>query len=87
MPQTPIQDMLNRIRWDPDYGRAEFVIGYYDRILDRVVTVPLREITFPADSHFVFELTDDEGRVHSIPLHRVRDIHRNGELIWHREPH
>jgi uncharacterized protein (UPF0248 family) len=23
--------------------------------------------------------------LHSIPLHRIKQVFRNGELIWHRE--
>jgi uncharacterized protein (UPF0248 family) len=29
----PIHRLLNRIRWDPGFGRGRFVIGYYDRLL------------------------------------------------------
>ncbi|MDD5322664.1 MAG: DUF504 domain-containing protein [Methylococcales bacterium] len=29
---NPIQNLLHRIRWGPEFGRGEFVIGYYDRI-------------------------------------------------------
>jgi len=81
----PIRELLNKIRWDAEFGRADFRIGYYDRVEDRIITVSLREIVFPEDDHAVFELTDDEGRLYSIPLHRVKAVYRNGALIWHRE--
>jgi len=45
----PIQDLLHRIRWDPEFGRGEFVIGYYDRIEHEIIHVPFREIKFPQD--------------------------------------
>jgi len=32
MPMTPIQDLLHRIRWDPEFSLGEFVIGYYDNL-------------------------------------------------------
>ena len=32
-----------------------------------------------------FQVTGDEGEVHTVPLHRVKEVYRNGELIWHRE--
>jgi len=38
----PIQDVLNRIRWDPDFAQGEFTIAYYDRIKKDLVTVPLK---------------------------------------------
>jgi len=81
----PIQDLLHRIRWDPKFGCGEFVIGYYDRIEHEIVHVPFREIRFPKDGPSVFELIDREGQAHSIPLHRVKSVYKNGELIWYRE--
>ena len=81
----PIQDLLHRICWDPEFGRGEFVIGYYDRIEHEIICVPFREISFPKDGPGIFELLDHEGQTHSIPLHRVKSICKDGELIWHRK--
>lgn len=47
--------------------------------------VPLAEVHQDADSHFNFEVTDDEGVVHSVPYHRVKEVWKDGVLIWHRE--
>ena len=80
----PIHELLNRIRWDEDYGNADFVIGYYDRVEDKVITVPLKEIRFLKEDHFDFELLDEEGIHHTIPLHRIRQVFRNGDLVWER---
>lgn len=80
----PIQDLLHRIRWDPEFGRGEFTLGYYDRVAREIILVPLRELEFPADRPGVFELLDPEGRTHTIPLHRVREVYKNGESIWRR---
>ncbi len=82
---TPIQQLLNRIRWDPEFARGEFELGYFDRIEERVITASFREIDFPADDHHTFRLVDAEGHTHRIPLHRVREIYKDGHLIWHRE--
>lgn len=81
----PIQDLLNRIRWDPEFGKAEFVIGYYDRVEDTIIYVPLRALHFSQGSRHAFELTDTEGGVHTIPLHRIKAVYRDGRRIWHRE--
>ena len=81
----PIHELLNRIRWDREFGRADFIIGYYDRVADALIRVPLREIFFEPGDHFAFDLYDDEGVLHSIPLHRIREVYRDGQLIWHRE--
>jgi uncharacterized protein (UPF0248 family) len=46
----------------------------------------MRRIRFPTGEHFAFEAMEDDGAVHNVPLHRVREVWRDGELIWHREP-
>jgi uncharacterized protein (UPF0248 family) len=81
----PIHELLNRIRWDREFGHAEFEVGYYDRIAEEIIRVPMREVSFEPDDHFAFDLTDTAGELHSIPLHRIKQVFRNGELIWHRE--
>jgi len=80
----PIHELLNRIRWDAEFARGSFELGYYDRTEDRVITVPFREVTFPAQSPETFQITDDEGQVHRVPFHRVRDVYRDSQPIWHR---
>ena len=82
----PIHDLLNRIRWDAEFARAEFVIGYYDRLEQDIIQVRFRDINFPPDDHFAFEIYDEDGVLHNIPYHRVREVRRNGELIWQRHP-
>jgi uncharacterized protein (UPF0248 family) len=37
----PIQDLLQRIRWDPAFGGSTYEIGYLDHVGGRVVRVPL----------------------------------------------
>ena len=81
----PIQELLNRIRWDPGFGVGGFTIGYYDRINHRVARVPLKNIDIEPGNHFSFIATEADGTVHQVPYHRVREVHRNGERIWHRE--
>jgi uncharacterized protein (UPF0248 family) len=80
----PIQDLLHRIQWDPEFGKGEFVVGYYDRVADAVVRVPFRRVHLARGEHFAFEAVEDDGSVHTVPLHRVREVWRDGELIWQR---
>jgi len=47
--------------------------------------VPFLQIAFPKDAPGSFELVDQEGQTHTIPLHRVKAVFKNGELIWHRD--
>ena len=81
----PIHEILSRIRWDKDYGNADFVIGYYDRVEDRIIIVPFKELYFDKQDHFDFSIMDEEGEIHTIPLHRIRQVYRNGELVWQRK--
>ncbi len=80
----PIHELLNRIRWDPEFAQGNFQLGYYDRAENRVILVSLQELTFPDDSPQIFALTDLEGRVHRIPFHRVREVYRDSQRIWQR---
>lgn len=81
---TPIHELLARIRWDPAYGAAQFVIGYYDRVAKAQVEVPLERIRFEPGDGFAFEAMEQDGTLHTVPYHRVRSVWRNGERIWHR---
>jgi uncharacterized protein (UPF0248 family) len=83
----PVQELLHRIRWDPAFSEADFEIGYYDRVEDRVLRVPFSALHFPEDDHFAFEFCGLGGEVHCVPFHRVREIYRNGRSIWRREGH
>ena len=81
---APIHELLNRIRWDPEFARGSFQLGYYDRAENRVILVPLREVSFPPESPQTFQLVDAEGRIHRVPFHRVREVYKNSQRIWHR---
>ncbi|NOR43777.1 MAG: DUF504 domain-containing protein [Gammaproteobacteria bacterium] len=80
----PIHELLNRIRWDEEYSKANFVIGYYDRVTDKIIRVSFKELYFDPEDHFDFSLVDEEGEAHTIPLHRIREVSRNGERVWER---
>ena len=81
----PIHQLLNRIRWDPEFGAGEFVIGYHDHLADELILVPLGELRFDPGDHFDFELVDDQGVLRTIPLHRIKAVYRDGALIWRRQ--
>lgn len=80
----PIHELLSRIRWDENYARSRFVIGYWDRIEHKVLHADLREISWDRDNPTFFDLVDEDGVAHSIPYHRVREVWRDGKLIWAR---
>jgi len=80
----PIHELMSRIRWDAEFARASFVVGYYDRVRREVVRVPFERLGFDAEDHSAFIALDEEGEAHRVPYHRVREVTRNGELIWRR---
>lgn len=80
----PLHELLSRIWWDPEFGRGEFRIGYVDHRLAELVYVPLADLRPDAESRFCFEVTDEDGVAHSVPYHRVREVWKDGELIWRR---
>ena len=81
---TPIHELLNRIRWDKEFGRGRFEIGYYDRHEDTVHRVAFEEVVFPEDDRHTFQVVDDSGQFHRIPFHRVRVVVKDGQIIWQR---
>ncbi len=80
----PIQQLLSRIRWDKEFGRGEFVLGYQDRFQDHVIHVPLRQVLDVADGSHALRLVSPEGEEITIPLHRVVEVLRDGQPIWQR---
>ena len=80
----PIDQLLNRIRWDPAFAQGNFELGYFDRVEDRIILVPFRELSFSPEEPHAFRLLDAEGTLHHIPFHRVREVYKNGECIWRR---
>ncbi|MGC1817068.1 MAG: DUF504 domain-containing protein [Casimicrobiaceae bacterium] len=80
----PIQDLLNRIRWDPEFDHGHFELAYWDRVARRLVRVPFDPRMLHSGDHFFFEAATPEGELHEVPLHRVRTVYRNGIAIWHR---
>jgi uncharacterized protein (UPF0248 family) len=84
---TSIVDLLNRIRWDREFGEGKFVIGYEDHMLPEDVLVPFDEIVFEEGDHFAFQVRNEDDRPVSIPFHRVHEVYKNGVLIWQRPKH
>lgn len=81
---TPLHELLARIRWDPEFGRGRFVLGYLDHVAGRIVEVDLKEVGVDPDNPSLLRVWDEEGAARSIPLHRVKQVFRDGELIWQR---
>ncbi len=50
----PLHELLNRLHWDPEFGRGEFRIGYLEHVRGEPVYVPLVSVRQAEDSHFCF---------------------------------
>jgi len=80
----PIRELLNRIRWDREFAKASFEIAYLDRLENRIIHVSLASVRFQSGNSFSFQLDDESGEPVSIPLHRIREVYRDGVSIWRR---
>lgn len=80
----PIQDLLHRIQWDAGFSHGDFRIGYFDRVPDRIILVSWSAVRLRSGDHRVLETLEEGGGIRAIPLHRVREVWRDGELIWKR---
>jgi len=81
---TPIQQLLARIRHDPKFGQGVFELGYLDRFVIQVQRVALGHVDFPEGEKRVFEFVDADGQKRRIGFHRIREVYRDGALIWQR---
>ncbi|EPS25172.1 hypothetical protein PDE_00103 [Penicillium oxalicum 114-2] len=68
----PAADIINRINWDSEFTREDYIIGFVDRFEGQL------EVSMDA---WKKETTDEEF----IPQHRVLYIrHVNGDIVWDR---
>lgn len=81
----PIQDLLNRLHWDSAFAKGDFVIGYYDRVEEKIIQVPMQQVHMTPGDHFSCQVTDPDGYTHDVPFHRIKEVRKDGQLIWHRE--
>jgi len=51
------------------------------------ITVPLKAVDFGERNHyFAFQVFDEQGEGHAVPFHRIREVRKDGKLIWQRPP-
>ena len=75
-----IGDLLNKIRWDKNLKPEEYSIVYFDRIAEKSFEVPFKSIA--REGNFIKVIRP--GKEINIPLHRIRQVKRNGKVIWER---
>lgn len=73
----PAQDIINRIKWDPDMDIHDYIIGYEDRF------VGVLEMSMSKWASHRRDETDEEW----VPLHRVVWVKRASDsvMVWDRE--
>lgn len=76
------KEVLDRIRWDRGLSPAEFEVRYLDRIARKLIAVRFTDI-LRIEGGFMI-LPDRGGGERYVPLHRIREIARDGEVIWRR---
>ncbi|MHB8519988.1 MAG: DUF504 domain-containing protein [Limisphaerales bacterium] len=81
---TPVHELLSRIRHDKEFGNGGVEIGYFNRREGTIQRVALQNIVFPPGQRRAFEVLDETGQHRRIPFHRVREVYRNGQIIWRR---
>jgi uncharacterized protein (UPF0248 family) len=83
----PIHELLSRIRWDAEFGKGRFEIAYEDHQLPKPVRVALDAIQLSEHDHFMFSTLSPLGEEIAVPLHRIREVYKDGRLIWCRRAH
>jgi len=76
-----IQRLLNRNRWDGEFGAAYFEIGYVVHAARKIIRIPFTKIHPQQGNQFRFQFEDERDEVLVIPSHRIRRVFRNGVLI------
>lgn len=82
---VPIHELLHRIKWDKEFGKGRFEVGYLDRVAGGIIKIPFTAIEFPEGDHFSIKIADGWEEPVSIPFHRIRKVWKNGLVIWERK--
>ncbi len=75
-----IKDLLNKIKWDKREKPEDYLIFYYDRVLDKLIHINFKDMLIKDD--YIILIKDNEEI--NIPLHRIRKVMKKGEVIWER---
>ena len=75
----PVQDIINKIKWDEKLQEEDFEIEYLD--FNNLVSMPYTSIK---KIEGLFMLVEKDGKEINIPLHRIRKVKEKGKVIWQR---
>ena len=77
----PIQDLLNKIKWDKRENPNKYTIFYLDRIKKELVQIPYTKMKRLEGSFMVLDNEEETN----IPLHRIKKVTKNNAVIWERK--
>ena len=77
-----VLDFLNKIKWDKREKLEDYTIVYFDRVEIKYKQISYRAIKRVEEP---FIVVDSEFGEVSIPLHRIHEIRKKGEIVWKRE--
>jgi len=80
----PIHDFLQKIKWDEKENLDEYEVAYFDQVQDKYLKVPYTNIKRIEQEIFIVE---QDGKESTIPLHQIKKIFRQGDMIWERPEH
>ena len=78
---TPIQDMLNKIKWDKRETPEQYSILYFDRIKKALIRIPYARIKKLEGSFMILDNEEESN----IPLHRIKKVTKNNQIVWERK--
>jgi len=76
-----IDELVNKIKWDSRETPSEYSLFYIDRITKRLVEIKYKDIKRIDEGVLVL---DRNGEETEIPLHRIREVRKKGEVMWKR---
>lgn len=74
------KQMLDKIKWSNKFKPEEITLSYFDRILNKNIKINYGEVKI--EDNFI--ILEKENKISEIPLHRLREIRKNGIVIWKR---
>jgi len=76
-----IDELVNKIKWDKRENPPDYSLFYIDRITKRLVEIKYEDIKRIDEGVLVL---DRNGEETEIPLHRIREVRKKGEVVWKR---
>jgi len=77
-----IKDLLNKVKWDKKEEPSDYTVVYEDKLEKKYKEIAYNKIK---KIEGAFMVLDREGEEVNIPLHRVKQVRKNGMVVWNRE--